>query len=344
MALCTQAEIERYSGFKASDFTQNGLVMEDAEWSDFVAMLIPRVTQMMQRYCNVYSFEPTTWTEYHNGKGATNFDSSVSDYNEEDQVFFLQQLYLNDDSLLIYEDTAAKSGVPTWCLRTQRPAGSAAEIDTIVIVNGPVTSGNITITLNNVTTYTVALTAGMTITQVCNAIVAAGAHTDSKGIVWTPTTTVPYVSLTAGTAGPANQATLSTGVTGLGYQIYAARKGTNYSGGDYEVFFENEVSRVMFYSNVPAKGNRNIKMIYNTGYALISPQLGDIKFQCIRACNNVLLTKKKIQEAISVRNYGVRDYSQMFDVFSEGIVLDDRIKASLEQYQRKVIPGQFAYD
>ena len=344
MALCTQAEIERYSGFKASDFTQNGLVMEDAEWSDFVSMLIPRVTQMMQRFCNVYSFESAVWTEYHNGKGATNFDSSVCDYNEEDQTFFLRQLYLNDDSLLIYEDTAGKSGVPAWNLRTCRPTGSKAEIDTIIIVNGPVTNGNITITLNNVTSYTVALTAGMTIAQVCTAIVAAGPHTDATGIVWTPTSTAPYVTLTAGTAGPAHIVTIDRGSTGLGAQIYAAQKGTNYSGGDYEVLSENDVTRVMFFTNIPAKGNRNIKMVYNTGYAATSPQLADIKFQCIRACNNVLLTKKKIQEAISIRNYGVRDYSQMFDVFSEGIVIDDRIKASLEQYQRKVIHGTFAYD
>lgn len=238
MALVTLHDIEQYSGFKYSDFTENGLEMTIAQWTEFINSLIPKVTQVIHRFCNVYSFEPATFTELHNGKGATNYDSSVTGYNDEDMVFFLHQLYA--DTLLVYEDTAvSKNAVPAWTLRTVRSALAA---------------------------------------------------------------------------------------------------------GDYGIYQENDVTRIIFHTNIPAAGYGNVKFTYNTGYPLTSAQLNDIRFQCLRAIQNVLLTKKKIQEASSIRNFGVRDYSQMFDAFSEGIVLDDKVKSGLEQYRRAVIPATFCYE
>jgi hypothetical protein len=237
MALVTQDDIEQYTGFKYSDFTENGLEMTAVQWTDFIAKLIPKVTQMIHRYCNVVSFEPTSYTEYHNGRGNTNYDTAVADYNEEDRVYFLRQLYC--DTLLVYEDTSTKNAAPNWVLRTVRATGVA---------------------------------------------------------------------------------------------------------GDYEIIQENDVTRIRFHNNIPAEGTTNIKFIYNSGYPLNSKQLDDIRFQCLRAIKNVLLTKKKIQEASSIRNFGVRDYSQMFDAFSEGVVISDKVKSGLEQYRRAIIPGQFAYE
>jgi hypothetical protein len=345
MALVTQADIEEYTGFKYSDFTESGLEMTAGQWASFVASLIPKVTQMLHRYCNVTSFESLETTEYHSGKGATDYDSQVSDYNEEDRMFFLRQLYVNDGSLLVYEDTASKSGVPVWTSRSERPNGALAEIDTLVVTGIPTVNGNITITLNGVTSYTVAVTTAMTtIAAVCAAIVAAGAKTDSTGVVWTPGGLSPYVTLTAGTTGAATLATFSAGTTGVTATMYRTTKGTAAAGGDYEVYCENDVTRLYYNTNVPALGSRNVKFVYNTGYSASSAQLNDVKFQCLRAIKNVLLTKKKIQEATTIRNFGVRDYSQMFDVFSESVVLDDKVKAGLEMYRRAVIPGTFTYE
>lgn len=237
MALTTVNDIQMYTGFKYSDFTQNGEVMDEAQWIAMIEQLIPKVTQMMHRYCNVYSFERTQYTEYHSGRGATDNDSAVSDYNEEDKTFYLHHLYC--DTLAVYEDTGGRTSAPAWTLRTARGTGVA---------------------------------------------------------------------------------------------------------GDYDIFNENDVCRVYFSQNIPAAGVNNVKFTYYTGYAATSPQLDDIKFQCLRAINNVLLTKKKIQEASSIRNFGVRDYSQMFDVFSESTVLDEKVKGALEQYRRAIIPGTFTYD
>ena len=342
MALVTQSEIEQYSGFTYTDFTENGQQMDRAQWIAFISTIIPKVTQIIHRFCNVYSFEPATFTEYHNGRGATNFDSSVSDYNEEDMTFFLRQLY--QTGLVVAEDTASKNSPQTWVTRYLRPTGPLAEVDSLLVLGMPIQSGNITITLNGVTAYTVAITAGMTITQVCAAIVAAGAQTDARGITWTPGGTTPYVTFSANVVGSQTPVRIDVGNTGISAYIAETVAGTSTYAGDYEVYQENDVTRIIFYNNIPAHGTGNVRLSYTTGYAAGSPQLNDIKFQTLRAINNILLTKKKIQEANTIRNFGVRDYSQMFDAFSEGVVLDDKIKAGLEQYRRAVIPGTWTYE
>jgi hypothetical protein len=237
MVLTTVSEVVEYTGAKAADFQIDGVNMTEAQWIGFIEALIPKVTQMIHRHCNVYSFERVTYTEYHGGRGAQNFDSSTTDYNLEDTIFFLKQLYC--DTLLIYEDTSPKTAVPAWTLRTERSALAA---------------------------------------------------------------------------------------------------------GDYEVYQNNDVTRVQFYQHIPAYGFNNLKFIYYTGYPVDSVQINDIKFQCLRVCKNVIVQKKKIQEAFSIRNYGVRDYSQMFDVFSEDTILDPKVTAALDQYRRYVVPAQFAYD
>lgn len=237
MALVTVNDVQQYTGFHYSEFTENGLEMTEGQWTEFIKLLIPKVTQMIHRYCNVYSFERALFVEYHSGRGATNFDESVSDYNDEDTLYFLHQLYC--DTLIVEEETSTKTAAPTWATRTVRATGVA---------------------------------------------------------------------------------------------------------GDYEIWTTNDVTRIKFNQNVPTKGDNNIRFTYYTGYSTASAQLQDIKFQCLRGIKNVLLTKKKIQEASSIRNYGVRDYSQMFDAFSEGIVIDPKVAAGLDQYRRAIIPGQFAYD
>lgn len=237
MALVTVNDIEVYTGFKYSEFTDAGEEMTEGTYHEFLAAIIPKVTQMINRYCNVYSFERAAYTEYHSGRGAQNYDSEFSDYNPEDTVYFLRQLYC--DTLLVYEETSTKSSAQVWTARTEK---------------------------------------------------------------------------------------------------------SDLVAGDYEIYQENDVTRVQYWQNIPAQGTNNIKFTYYTGYAATSAPLNDIKFQCLRAIKNILLAKKKVQEASSVRNYGVRDYSQMFDVFNESVILDDKVRQGLDQYRRAIIPAQFTYD
>ena len=347
MVLVTQADIEQYSGFQCLDFTDNGQPMEAGEWKGFLAMLIPKVTQMIHRFCGVYSFEPALFTEYHNGKGANNYDSAVCDYNEEDLTYYLRQLYLNDGSLTISEDIATnKISPPLWTNRWLRPVGPLAEQDTVLITGPAQSNGNISFIFNGSKTLNVAITSAMTIPQICAAVVAAGPQIDNKGIVWTPSLspTSPYVAWTAGVTG--NQLVVQINPNSTGTAMYVTQTicGNSQYSGDYEMYQENDVTWIRYFNNIPAPGNGNIRFTYNTGYPIDSPQLADIKFQALRAVNNILLTKKKIQEANTIRNFGVRDYSMMFDAFSEGVVLDDRIKVGLEQYRRAIIPGVYTYE
>jgi len=237
MTLVTVNDVQQYTGFKYSEFTENGLEMTEGQWTEFLTLLIPKVTQMIHRYCNVHSFEKVQFVEYHSGRGETNYDSSVSDYNQEDTIYFLHQLYC--DTLKVEEDVSTKSAAPSWVTRVARA------------------------------------------------------------------TAVP---------------------------------------GDYEIWTNNDVTRVKFNQNIPKQGENTLRFTYNTGYLPTSAQIQDVKFQCLRGIKNVLLTKKKIQEASSIRNYGVRDYSQMFDAFSEGIVIDPKVQAGLDPYRRAVIHGSWAYD
>jgi len=236
MALVTRADVEQYTGFKYTEFTENGAEMTEGQWVEFVEMLIPKVTQMIHRYCNVYSFEKAAFTEYHSGKGPTNYDTVQDDYNDEDTQFFLHQLY--ESGIAVSEDTGGKSNMIAWTPRIIRSATAT---------------------------------------------------------------------------------------------------------GDYEIYFQNDVAWVQFHQNVPIKGTRNVKFGYFTGYAADSQEITDLKFQCLRAIKNVLLSKKKIQEASTIRNMGVKDYSQMWDAFSEESVLDEKVKSGLEGYRRNVVPGSFAY-
>jgi hypothetical protein len=55
------------------------------------------------------------------------------------------------------------------------------------------------------------------------------------------------------------------------------------------------------------------------------------------------MLKKKTQEASTIRNYAVRDYSQMFEPFDESSILSDSEKAALERYRRIVFDGPMYY-
>jgi hypothetical protein len=115
---------------------------------------------------------------------------------------------------------------------------------------------------------------------------------------------------------------------------------TTLAAGDYRINTRNELTKVYFVNNTPKKGTANVRFTYYTGYPVGSAQYEEIRLAVLRACANALLLKKKMQEATTVRNYGTRDYAQMFDVFSEAGILDVNIKGTLDKYRRWRLPGQ----
>ena len=114
---------------------------------------------------------------------------------------------------------------------------------------------------------------------------------------------------------------------------------TSVVGGDYRVITETELTYVRFHANIPRKGNSNVKFTYYTGYLPASAQFQDIKLQVMRAFKNLIMTKKKVQEATTIRNYGVRDYSSMFEPFDESSILSESEKTALDRYKRLPLDG-----
>jgi hypothetical protein len=130
---------------------------------------------------------------------------------------------------------------------------------------------------------------------------------------------------------------LSTPTATPNWTLRTAR--SSVSAGDYQVITENELTYVRFHNNVPRQGRRNLRFTYYTGYAPTSAEFGDIKLQVLRAFKNLIMLKKKVQEASTIRNYAVRDYSQMFEPFDESSILSESEKTALERYRRLPMDG-----
>lgn len=234
-------DIKEFMGFSNKDLKINGVQMSDAEFEEFCEVYIPKIEQMVHRFCNVTSFEPTLVIEYKNGRGASDDDSATSDYLDSDVEFYLRNLYLESSGptpvcspIIVEEDTSAPTATPNWVVRTVR---------------------------------------------------------------------------------------------------------SNSSAGDYRVLTDQELTTIRFHNNIPVSGNKNVRFTYYTGYLPTSAEYGDIKLQVLRAFKNLIMLKKKVQEASTIRNYGVRDFSQMFEPFDESSVLSESEKSALEKYKRFPLDG-----
>lgn len=106
---------------------------------------------------------------------------------------------------------------------------------------------------------------------------------------------------------------------------------------------DNEHAFVRFHNNVPKKGIRNVRVTYSAGYAADSDQFKELQLVALRMTTNLLLLKKKYQEATTIRNANVRDYAQMFDVFNESDILTTSVATQLERYRRITIPTSAGY-
>jgi hypothetical protein len=125
------------------------------------------------------------------------------------------------------------------------------------------------------------------------------------------------------------------------WTLRSARSSLTY--GDYKVISDAELTSIRFHANVPIKGNQNVKFTYYTGYAPASAVFGELRLTVLRAFKNLIMLKKKTQEASTIRNYAVRDYSQMFEPFDESSVLSESEKAVLDRYKRYPLDGEMFY-
>jgi hypothetical protein len=224
--------------------------MTESQWITFLSTVLPNIDQMLNRYCNVTSFDPsTTVVEYHSGRGANDdemggyspryftygLDTQGTTYLMTDKTFNLREVFYSLTS--VEEDVSPKTSVASWSTRTQR------------------------------------------------------------------------------------------GVTA----------------GDFEVVTKNEQTYIIFHNNIPMYGENNVRITYKCGYGTSTNQYSQIKLQALRMATNFLLLKKKVQEAVNIRAQGIRDYSQMFDISNESMILTPNIKEVLDKYRRYPIEGS-VYD
>ena len=61
MAYVTRNELESFSGMSYTDFKIGGTTMTESQWVSFLDVMLPNVEQALNRYCNVTSFDCTTY-------------------------------------------------------------------------------------------------------------------------------------------------------------------------------------------------------------------------------------------------------------------------------------------
>lgn len=121
MAYFSESDIEQLTGFSTTDFKQDGVTMTSDQWTLFCATIVDWVTQMVNRYCNVVSFEPHEVTEYRNGLGATGDDDT---YLDDDTTFYLREY---GTGITVYEDDNSKTGTEYFVARTARSTSATGD-------------------------------------------------------------------------------------------------------------------------------------------------------------------------------------------------------------------------
>jgi hypothetical protein len=77
MSYVSQLDVEAFSGYGYQDFKQGGLTMTASQWDDYCSNdLIPRIEQLVNKYCGVASFDSHTVIEYRNSPGEMEFQQN----------------------------------------------------------------------------------------------------------------------------------------------------------------------------------------------------------------------------------------------------------------------------
>ena len=106
------------------------------------------------------------------------------------------------------------------------------------------------------------------------------------------------------------------------------------TGGSYQYYCQEGLGTIRFHEHVPLAGYNNVKIVYWSGFPEGSEDLEQIKLIAKRLATGVLLYKKKIQESQTIRNTGVQDYSQMFELDRDRKIFTPEIEMTLNHYKR----------
>lgn len=88
MSYFTLSELEAYSGLGRTDFKSAGTQMATADWVSFATFEHDAIAQIIDRWCNVPTFESHTVIEYKNGRGAS---GDFGEYLEDDYIYYLNE-------------------------------------------------------------------------------------------------------------------------------------------------------------------------------------------------------------------------------------------------------------
>lgn len=78
MAYVSILDVEAFTGYGAEDMKQGGLIMTASQWEDYCTNdLIPRIEQLVNRFCGVSTFEEHTKIEYRSSPGEMDY---LNDY------------------------------------------------------------------------------------------------------------------------------------------------------------------------------------------------------------------------------------------------------------------------
>lgn len=104
--------------------------------------------------------------------------------------------------------------------------------------------------------------------------------------------------------------------------------------GQFQFTIDGDLGIIRFHNSVPISGQQNVKIIYWSGFPEGSEDLEQIRLIAKRLATNLLLYKKKIQESQTIRNTGVRDYSEMFELDRDKKVFTPELEMTLSHYRR----------
>lgn len=132
MAYFTQSDIQEYTGFASMDFKNAGSVMTATQWATLCTHIVDYVSDLVNKYCGVATFESHSVIEYHDSPGAQSDDET---WLEEDSRVYLWEPCISVGTVSV--DINADTATQYWDARTVR--STAASGDYSVATRGDLT-------------------------------------------------------------------------------------------------------------------------------------------------------------------------------------------------------------
>lgn len=132
MVYLLQSDIEvTGGGFSYLDFKQAGVIMTATQWQLYCDRLADSITSAINHYCRLTSFEQNTYTEYHDGRGAS---AELGEYLERDRIFLLREQPVNSVTS-VSENRASVIDPIAWTARTPRTTTSTTGLADYELLN-----------------------------------------------------------------------------------------------------------------------------------------------------------------------------------------------------------------